>query len=70
MWVEHRDKFDLTKRSIQEVLNDPIWQKMFDSWNSIDKCFVECEQKCKRNVSLFDIATRIKIWDIKDATQS
>ena len=47
MWVEHKDLFDLNKRSLEDVLNDSIWGKLFNSWKNEKKCFVECEQKCR-----------------------
>jgi hypothetical protein len=48
MWVEHKDKFNLNLRSLEEVLNDEtIWNPLIDGWKSEKKCFVECEQKCR-----------------------
>ena len=35
-------------RSIEEILNDDIWQTLFDSFNK--NAFVECSQKCHKNV--------------------
>lgn len=48
MWVEHKDKFDLNLRSLEEILNDEtIWNPLINGWKSEKKCFVECEQKCR-----------------------
>lgn len=46
LWVQHKDRFDLKARPLEDVLNDPIWEKLFNSWKDKDKCFLECENKC------------------------
>ena len=38
--------FDINLRSIEEIINDPIWEKLFDSWHRKEDAFVECEEKC------------------------
>ena len=48
----YREKLNLTTRSLDEVLNDPIWNLLFDSFDDPKKAWVECEQKC--NCSLVD----------------
>jgi hypothetical protein len=48
----HREQLDLKKRSLDEVLNDPIWDKLFKTFDSEQKAWVECEQKC--NCKLVD----------------
>lgn len=35
-------------RSLEQVLNDDIWQTLFDSFQN--NAFVECGQKCSRNI--------------------
>lgn len=47
LWVAHKDTFNLTKRSLEDVLNDDLWGKLISSWSSEGKCFIECEQKCR-----------------------
>ena len=42
----YRDKLNLKTRSLDQVLNDPIWSKLFDTFNNPDQAWVECEQKC------------------------
>lgn len=42
----YRNKLDLNTRSLDEILTDPIWNKLFDSFDSQQKAWVECEQKC------------------------
>lgn len=46
----YRDKLNLKQRSLEEVLNDPIWDKLFSSFNNPCKAWVECEQKCHRDL--------------------
>lgn len=48
LWVKHKDKFNLNLRSLEDILNDEsIWNPLIEGWTSEEKCFVECEQKCR-----------------------
>ena len=52
LWVQHKERFDLNQRSLSEILNDPLWNKLRMSWRDPDRAFVECESKClAKNVS-------------------
>jgi MoaA/NifB/PqqE/SkfB family radical SAM enzyme len=42
----YRDRLNLKTRSLQEVLDDPIWSKLFQSFDNNQQAWVECEQKC------------------------
>lgn len=42
----YREKLNLKSRSLNDVLNDPIWDKLYSSFNNPNKAWVECEQKC------------------------
>ena len=42
----NRDRLNLYTRSLDEILNDQVWEKMYNSFNSTSKAWVECEQKC------------------------
>lgn len=42
----YRDKLNLKTRSLTDVLDDPIWSKLFDSFDDLSRAWVECEQKC------------------------
>ena len=42
----YRDRLDLRSRTLDEVLDDPIWANLFESFNDAQKAWVECEQKC------------------------
>jgi len=42
----NRDKLNLYTRTLDEILNDKVWEKLYNSFNSTDKAWVECEQKC------------------------
>lgn len=46
----YRERLNLHKRSLDQVLEDPIWQKLFDSFDDPAKAWVECEQKCSCNL--------------------
>lgn len=50
-FVRHQNTLNLNgNRTLEEVLNDDVWQKLFDSFNHKDKNWVECLQKCNRAV--------------------
>lgn len=48
----YRDQLNLNTRSLDQVLADPIWSKLFGSFDNPAKAWVECEQKC--NCKLVD----------------
>jgi MoaA/NifB/PqqE/SkfB family radical SAM enzyme len=47
---QHRDQLNLKTHTLREVLDNPIWNKLFDTFDNPDKAWVECEQKCKCQV--------------------
>jgi len=46
----YREQLNLNTRSLIEVLNDPIWNLLFNSFDNQNKAWVECEQKCNCGV--------------------
>jgi MoaA/NifB/PqqE/SkfB family radical SAM enzyme len=42
----YRDRLSLKKRNLNEIMADPIWAKLFGSFDSVTDAWVECEQKC------------------------
>jgi MoaA/NifB/PqqE/SkfB family radical SAM enzyme len=46
----YRDQLNLKIRSLDEVLSSPVWEKLFGTFNSKEKGWVECEQKCNCQV--------------------
>ena len=46
----NRAKLSLKTHSLDEVLNDSIWDKLFKTFDSEQKAWVECEQKCNCNL--------------------
>jgi MoaA/NifB/PqqE/SkfB family radical SAM enzyme len=46
----NRPQLSLKTHSLDEVLNDPIWDKLFETFDSDRKAWVECEQKCNCNL--------------------
>jgi MoaA/NifB/PqqE/SkfB family radical SAM enzyme len=47
---QYRELLDLKKHNLDQVLNDPIWRKLFDTFDSGSKAWVECEQKCHTSI--------------------
>ena len=46
----NKDKLNLHTRSLSDILNDPIWDKFFSSVNDPASAWVECEQKCHKDL--------------------
>lgn len=46
----YRDLLNLHNRNLDDILNDSIWQKLSDSFDTREKTWVECEQKCHKNL--------------------
>jgi hypothetical protein len=46
----HRDKLNLNTRTLDQILNDKIWNKLFDTFDSSSNAWVECEQKCHTSI--------------------
>lgn len=42
----YRDLLDLNKRSLTDILQDPLWFKLNSSFSDQKSAWVECEQKC------------------------
>lgn len=49
---QYRDQLNLKNHTLEEVLDNPVWSKLFDTFDCQDKAWVECEQKC--NCQLVD----------------
>ena len=47
---QHRSLLNLKERSLQEVMQDPVWDKLFNSFNNAGRTWVECEQKCHHSL--------------------
>lgn len=42
----YRNKLNLKERSLSEVLTDPVWDKLYKTFDDQQSAWVECEQKC------------------------
>lgn len=50
-FAKHRQSFNIKgNRSVEEILNDDLWRKLFDSFKDKNKSWVECRQKCHRDI--------------------
>ena len=73
LFVEHKDCFDLNKHSLEEILQNPYWEKLQYSWLNSKKSFVECEKHCyhlasKRKIDI--LRTKSKNKNKKTILQS
>jgi MoaA/NifB/PqqE/SkfB family radical SAM enzyme len=46
LFRKYEHLFDTNTRSLEEIINDPVWEKLFQSWNNKEGSFIECEEKC------------------------
>lgn len=50
-FVKYKKELNVNgNRSLEQVLNDNLWQKLFDSFKEKNKNWVECSQKCHKDV--------------------
>ena len=50
-FAKYRNEFNIKgNRSIEQILNDELWQKLFDGFKDKNKTWVECSQKCHKNL--------------------
>jgi len=46
----YREQLNLKTQSLTDILKNPIWNKLFDTFDDPKKAWVECEQKCNCNL--------------------
>lgn len=49
-FAQHRDAMNLNTRTLEEIVNDPLWSKCSAGWRDSDKTWAECGLKCNNNV--------------------
>lgn len=49
-FASYRSHMNLHNRSLEEILSDPLWAKCSRGWRDPAKTWVECSQKCNRDV--------------------
>jgi MoaA/NifB/PqqE/SkfB family radical SAM enzyme len=49
LFRKYEHLFDTHNRTLEEIINDPVWEKLFQSWNKRENSFIECEEKCISN---------------------
>jgi MoaA/NifB/PqqE/SkfB family radical SAM enzyme len=52
----NQDKLSLHKRSLEEVLNDPIWNLFFNNLDNKNTSWTECQYKCSSDIVNHDYA--------------
>ena len=55
-FFKNRENISIKHKSLDSILNDPIWDGIFGSWQNNDKSWVECKLKCNANIVNFDYA--------------
>ena len=48
---KNREKFNLNKRSLEDVLSDPVWRDLDKSWHSKETMSLVCEKKCRNEIT-------------------
>lgn len=49
-FAQHRNRFNLRHRALEDILKDPLWHKCSRGFSDIDKTWVECSMKCSHNL--------------------
>lgn len=47
---QYRDRLNLHTRSLQDITSDPVWSKLACGWTDSDRTWVECAQKCSKEL--------------------
>jgi MoaA/NifB/PqqE/SkfB family radical SAM enzyme len=43
---QYRSQLNLSIRTLNEIVTDPVWDKLFATFDNTKRAWVECEQKC------------------------
>jgi len=49
-FAQYRSQMSLRNRSLDDIVNDPLWNKCSQGWRDPDKTWAECGQKCNHTV--------------------
>jgi molybdenum cofactor biosynthesis enzyme MoaA len=49
-FAQYRDRMNLRNRSLEEIINDPLWELCSRGWRDSNKTWVECSQKCAQHL--------------------
>lgn len=49
-FARYRDRMNLHNRTFNEIISDPLWSKCSQGFTDPSKTWVECEQKCNKNL--------------------
>lgn len=45
-WSKHKAEMNLHTHTFEEIFEGKVWKILEASWDTIEKCFLECENKC------------------------
>lgn len=46
LFRKYEHLMNIKTRTLEEIINDDVWEKLFGSFKDKEKAFVECEEKC------------------------
>lgn len=49
-FAKYRDRMNLRHRSLEEILQDPLWNHCSSGWQDPSRTWVECGQKCQQDL--------------------
>jgi len=49
-FAQYRDRMNLRTRTLEEIVQDPLWNKCSQGWRDSSKTWVECNQKCSQQL--------------------
>jgi len=45
-WLKYKDELNLHKYTFDEIFSSNVWKILESSWETVEKCLLECENKC------------------------
>ena len=45
-WLKYKEELNLHSHTFDEIFNSKVWKILESSWETLDKCLLECENKC------------------------
>lgn len=46
IWISQKDRFNVFDRPLEDVINDQVWEQLFNSWKQKENLYSVCAEKC------------------------
>ncbi|MGZ3692454.1 MAG: hypothetical protein ACXVAX_13180, partial [Pseudobdellovibrio sp.] len=48
IWLTDRSRLNIFVNGLEQVINDTVWEGLFDSWKHENKMYATCSEKCSK----------------------